>query len=269
MIDDLFLRALAAAGGVALAAGPLGCFVVWRRMAFFGDTMAHSALVGVALGLLLGVAPGIGIVAVGLVLALFLGVMRRQRRLADDTLLGIFSHTALATGVIAMSTGATGGRGLVGFLFGDVLSVSDGELLWIWLGALAVIAVLIWQWRPLLAVTVSETLARAEDIAVDRVHLLLMALIALVIALAIKVVGVLLVTALLVIPAASARQVAGSPEGMAVAAALAGLLSVAGGVAASFAWDWPSGPTVVLAASAVFTVALLWRTLAGPTVARR
>ncbi len=262
---EFVLRAALAGLGVALVAGPLGCFVVWRRMAYFGDSLAHSALLGVALGLLLGVDLSLGIAATTATLALLLVLLQRQRRVASDTLLGILAHGGLALGVIAVSFLEGLRVDLLAYLFGDVLAVTWGELGWIYGGGALVLACLLALWRWLLAVTLHEELARAEGVPALAVQVAYMLLIAVVIAIAMKIVGVLLITSMLIMPAAAARRVAGTPEAMAALAAAAGAVAVLGGLAASLAWDTPAGPSIVAAAAALFALSQA----AGGLVARR
>ena len=252
ILDDFFWRAVFAGAGVALVAGPLGCFMVWRRMAYFGDTVAHSSLLGVALGLLLGVNIMFGVFAAGFAVALVLSGFLKDKRLSGDTLLGTLSHASLSLGVIVISLMTWLRVDLLGYLFGDILAVSLVDLLWIYGGGALAIAFLVWFWRPLLAVTVDQELAQAEGINPSRYELLLMLLIAAVIALAMKIVGVLLVTSLLIIPAAAARSLSRTPEQMALMSALIGILSVLIGLASSFQFDTPSGPSIVLAAVLLF-----------------
>jgi zinc transport system permease protein len=255
-MDDFLVRALIAGLGVAVVAGPLGCFIVWRRMAYFGDSMAHSALLGVALGLLTGLDVTLGIIATGVVLAVLLVLLQRQRRLSTDTLLGILSHAALSLGLVAISLMEWLRVDLLGYLFGDILTVTSEDILWIYGGGVAALAYLAVIWRSLIAVTVHEELAEAEGVPVLPARLAFMLLIALIIAVSIKVVGVLLITSLLIIPAATARRFARSPEAMAALASLVGALAVVGGLAASLKWDTPSGPSIVVAATALFASSL-------------
>ena len=259
MVDDFVIRAWLAGIGVAMIAGPLGCFVVWRRMAYFGDTMAHSALLGVALGLVAGVDPGLGIIVTALAVALCLLAFRRAGRIADDTLLGILSHAALSLGLVAISLLSWVRLDLMGYLFGDILAVTPADLVWIYAGAAVVLALLAWIWRPLLALTIDEDLARAEGISVFRTQFIFMLLIAATIAIAMKIVGILLITSLLIIPAAAARRLARTPEQMALAAAIAGALACTLGLWGSLGFDTPSGPSVVLAAVVLFIASLLLR----------
>ncbi|HFC53683.1 MAG TPA: zinc ABC transporter permease subunit ZnuB [Gammaproteobacteria bacterium] len=257
-MDDFMLRALLAGIGVALVAGPLGSFVVWRRMAYFGDTLAHSALLGVALGFLLQTSVTLAVVAVCLLLALLLVALQRQRRLASDTLLGIMSHGSLALGLVVLAFMEGLRMDLLGYLFGDILSVAGMDIVWIYLTGLLVSAGLALIWRPLLADTVHEELARVEGVPVVPARLGFMLLLALFIAISMKVVGILLITALLIVPAATARRFAHTPERMALLASLIGCLSVAGGLSASLQWDLPAGPAAVLAAVVLFVVSLGW-----------
>jgi len=253
-MDEFALRALIAGCGLALAMGPLGVFVVWRRMAFFGDTLAHSALLGVALGFALGIAPIAAVAVICVALALALLWLRRNRALAEDTLLGLLAHGSLSLGVVAIALVGAVRVDLLSYLFGDILAVSWTEVAWIYGGVVVVLAALALLWKPFLALTVHEELARVEGIDALRTQMAFMVLIALVIALAMKLVGMLLVTALLILPAASARRFARTPEQMAVGAAIAGCLAVALGIGLSFAYDLPTGPAIVVASAALFVL---------------
>jgi zinc transport system permease protein len=254
MLDDFLTRAVIAGIGVAAATGPLGCFVVWRRMAYFGDTLAHSALLGVALGIAIGLSPTVGTVITGVAIAVALVWLQRRRTWSSDTVLGLLSHSALACGLIAV-TFLDGVRvDLMAYLFGDILAVSRMEVVWIWVGALAVTCLVIAMWRPLVALTVNEETAQAEGVPARPVQLAFVVMIALTVALAMKIVGILLITAMLVIPPATARQFASTPEQMALGAVLAGTAAVSGGLSGSFAWDTPAGPSIVAAAAALFAL---------------
>ncbi len=257
MTEAFFLRALAAALGIALVAAPLGCFVVWRRMAYFGATLAHSALLGIALGILLGVSPTLGVAASAIAIALIVTLFERQRMIGRDTLLGILAHAGLAAGLVAISFVEGPRIDLMAVLFGDVLAVSSVDLIWIGGGGAAVLTALAVLWRPLLAITLNEELARAEGVAVVPVQLGFMLTLAVTIAIAMKVVGILLIVSLLIIPAATARPFARTPEQMALGAAVVGVLSALGGLTASLQWDTPAGPSIVVVATALFAVGLM------------
>jgi zinc transport system permease protein len=257
MLDSFIVRAIIAGLGVAMIAGPLGCFVVWRRMAYFGDTLSHAGLMGVALGLLWGVAPTVGIVVTGLVISLLLLGLQQQRSLHSDTLLGILSHAALSIGLIVVSFMDEVRFDLMGYLFGDILAVTTQDLMWIYGGGAGLLTVLAIIWRPLIALTVHHDMAVAENAGRLPVRLAFMLLMAVTVAIAMKIVGILLVTALLIIPPAAARRFATSPETMAAATVVIGAIAVVGGIYASFAWDTPSGPSIVVAAVALFVMSFI------------
>lgn len=257
MPEEFLLRAGLAGVGVALVAGPLGCFVVWRRLAYFGDTMAHSALLGVVLGLALGISTQVGVLVVAVTVALLLAVLERLRTIPSDTLLGILSHSTLSIGLVAVGFMAWLRVDLFAYLFGDVLSVSWRDVAVVLAGGAGVLAVLAWLWRDLVAATVGADLAAAEGVNVVRGRIAFTLLMAVVIAIAMKIVGVLLITSLLIIPAATARRFVGSPEAMAVTAAVVGALAVVGGLVLSVMADTASGPSIVVAALSLFLVSLL------------
>ncbi|MBJ7534518.1 metal ABC transporter permease [Rhodomicrobium vannielii ATCC 17100] len=255
MLDDFVTRAVLAGLGAAALAAPLGCFVVWRRMAYFGETVAYSGLLGVALGFLLGVDLTLGVIVTAIAMALLLSGLQTQRAIPYDTLLGILAHVALASGLIAANFVSGARLDLMGYLFGDILAVSRADVFWIWGGAAAVLAALALLWRPLLALTVHEELAAAEGVRVRRTETAFILLIAVTVALAMKVIGILLITSLMIFPAAVARPFAKTPEQMAALAALAAAVAVAGGLFLSLKLDTAAGPSIVLALAALFFVA--------------
>ncbi len=258
-MTDFLLYALLAGLGVALVAGPLGCFVVWRRMAYFGDTLAHSALLGVSIGVLLGINISITVAAIPMLIALGLVYLEQRGILSLDTLLGILSHSALATGLVLISLLPDVRVDLMSLLFGDLLSVTKNDLWVIYGVAGTVIVLLLWLWKPLINITVHEELASVEGVKTSAVRTALMLITALVIAIAMKIVGVLLITALLIIPAATARRVSSTPEQMAVMASLIAMLTVGRGLAMSWYSDTPAGPSVVVCGALLFTLSLVVR----------
>ncbi len=254
MIDDFIINALLAGIAVALVAGPLGCVVVWRRMAYFGDTLAHSALLGVALAVSVELVPILGVVFIGVVLAALLFWLEQRRELSADTLLGILSHSALALGLIVFSSiqARVPGIDLMAYLFGDILAVNQTEIMWMYIGTLFILLVFAWLWRALISISINEDMARIDGISVSLVRFAFMLLLAMVIAAAIKVVGILLITALLIIPAASARAFSSTPLQMVILSSLIAVLAVVVGVGASFYQDLPAGPAIVVAAALGF-----------------
>lgn len=256
-MDDFFWRALLGGLGIALVTGPVGCFIVWRRMAYFGDTLAHSALLGIALGFLLDANLNASVTCVCLLIALLLVGLQRQKRLATDTLLGILAHSTLALGLVVLAFLDGLRIDLAAYLFGDLLAVTLTDLYWVYGGGSLILLGLFLIWQPLLSITVQEELAQVEGVAVKRTHLTFMLLVALLIAIAMKIVGILLVTSMLIIPSATARHFAQTPEQMAVLASVFGCLAVLLGLGLSWQWDTPTGPSIVIVASGLFIVNLL------------
>ncbi len=256
-MDEFIWRALLGGIGVAIVAGPVGCFIVWRRMAFFGHAVSHASLLGIAAGLALGTNVTFGIVATGMALALTLVGLETRRLLATDTLIGILGHATLAGGLVALSFMPSVRMDLMGYLFGDVLAIDRMDVALIWIVGALVLATLAYIWRPLLSLTVHEDLARVEGTPTLAIRIVYMLIVTLVIALGMQIVGILMIISLLIIPAAAARPFATSTAGMAISATGIGILSVLGGTAASFSWDTPTGPSIVLVASAIFAVTFL------------
>ena len=255
-MPDFVIFALVAGIGVAIVTGVTGVFVVWRRMAYFGDTLAHSALLGVAIGFLAGINLNIGIVGVCVTISIGMVYLRSQRHLAEDTLLGILAHSSLALGLVSVSFISALRVDLMTYLFGDILSVTPTDIGWVYGGGTIALGVLAWLWKDLIAITVHEDLARIEGVNVMRTQIAFMTLFALVIAMAMKIVGILLVTALLIIPAATARRFSRTPERMAVFAAISGSLAVALGLQGSLIWDLPSGPAIVVASALIYVLSI-------------
>lgn len=245
MIEPFILHAIIAGIGVALTVGPLGCFVVWRNMSYFGDSLAHSALLGIALGLALGINTTGSLLVVCLAFALLLVTLQRRKGLGTDTLLGILAHAALSFGIIAISLIGNPQFDLYAYLFGDILTVTTSELTWIYAGGTCVLLVLARLWSPLLLMTIQPDIAHAEGVRNERLQLTLVIMLTLVVAIAIHIVGSLLITSLLIIPAATARLWAKSPEAMAWGASLIGSFCVVAGVMGSLHWDIPSGPAII------------------------
>ncbi|KIC21936.1 MULTISPECIES: metal ABC transporter permease [unclassified Leisingera] len=256
LLDDFLIRAALAGIGVALAAAPLGCFVVWRRMAYFGDATAHASILGVALALSFDVSVFAGVLATALAMATTVSALA-GRGYAMDTLLGVLAHSSLAFGLVAVSFLQGVRIDLMAYLFGDILAVGRGDLAVIWGGAVLVLALLWWRWSALLTATLNPDLAHAAGIDPRREQMVLTIALALVVAVAIKVVGVLLIAAMLLIPAAAARPFAATPERMAAIAALLGMLSAAGGLQLAFALDTPAGPSIVCLAAGLFAATSL------------
>jgi len=260
--EPFALRALLTGLAVAALAGPLGCFVVWRKMAFFGDSLAHTALLGIGAGLALGAGAPLGLIVVLFGFAGLFVALEGASHLARDTILGVISHTGLALGIILIALTPAVPGGIEAFLFGDILATSWMRFFTIAGFAVIGLGLLIWQWNALVALTLHPELSRAEGLESGLTRFVFMVLIAAVVAIGVQAVGALLINALLVIPAATARRFASSPEQMAVFAALTGMIAVTSGLGASFAADIPTGPAIVASAALLFGLSLIGSTRA-------
>ncbi|MCL9773214.1 zinc ABC transporter permease subunit ZnuB [Vibrio methylphosphonaticus] len=254
---EFLLPSIFAGLGIALIAGPLGSFVVWRKMAYFGDTLAHASLMGLALGFLFDINLYLALIICCMALAVILVTLQKQQLVATDTLLGILAHSALSLGLVAVSFLDNIRVDLMSYLFGDLLAVSPTDLAYIYAGVLVIGALLFIFWRSLLSTTVSEDLAAVEGINVDLMRLLIMIMVGLVIAIGMKFVGALIMTSLLIIPAATARKFTRTPETMACTASIIGMIAVLCGLSLSWFYDTPAGPSVVISAAAFFLLAQL------------
>jgi len=251
LLDNFIIRAGLAGVGTALACAPLGCFVVWRRMAYFGDATAHAAILGVCLGLALSLPITFGILISSVAMALFVAAFH-ARGYANDTILGVLAHSALAFGLVLAALFQDIRIDLMAYLIGDILTVGRAELALIWCGATLVISLLSWRWSPLITATLNHELAVACGINPKREQLILSLALSIVIAVSIKLVGLLLIASMLIIPPATARIWANSPEKMAIFAAVLGVVSVIGGIQLSLYFDTPTGPTIICLASSLF-----------------
>lgn len=251
-MDDFIIRAFVMATMVTLVAGPLGCILIWRRMAYFGDTISHSALLGIAIAILLNINLAMGVLISCVAIALLLYLTQKQKKVADDALLGILSHSSLALGILLLSLMPQVRADINGYLFGDLLAVTWQD---IYFGAAVLLVtgtLLFFNWRKLIALCLSEELAKAEGINIERQKLLFILLVALTVAMAMKIIGILLITALLIIPASTARLLSRSPEGMALSASGIGLIAIISGLTSSYQFDTTTGPSIVVSAAALF-----------------
>ena len=257
MFDDFIVRAFAAGIGLAFITGPLGCFIVWRRLSYFGDTISHTALLGVVIAYALDFNIIIAVFVVSCLLALSLLFLQRRTNLPDDALLGLLAHSVLAIGLVLLGILSFIRIDLMGLLFGDILSVNVTDLLFVWIGGGIVLIVLILIWRPLFAGTVNLELAKAEGLNPNLANAIFTLLIASVIAISIKIVGILLITGLLIIPASASRNLSSTPIQMAIISSIIGVASVVLGIQTSMIWNTPTGPTILTITLGVFILTLL------------
>ena len=257
MFDDFFIRALVAGIGIAFIAGPLGCFVVWRRLSYFGDTLAHSALLGVTIAYSLEFNIAVSIFLISSVIALILIKLQKETNLPSDALLGLLAHSSLAVGLVVIGFLTFIRFDIMGLLFGDILAVNKKDLMTIWVGGALILLVLRLIWRSLFASTVNYELAQAEGLNPDRAKAVFTILLAAIIAISIKLVGVLLITGMLIIPTAMARNLSDNPKKMVIFSIIGGLLAVLIGLFSSLEFNTPSGPSIIVAALALFIISLL------------
>ena len=257
MFDDFFIRALFAGIGVAFVTGPLGCFVIWRRLSYFGDTLAHSALLGVTIAYSLEFNIAFSVFITSSLIALILVQLQNKTNLPGDALLGLLAHSSLAVGLVVIGFLTFIRFDIMGLLFGDILAVTVNDIYIIWFGGAVILLILKLIWKPLFASTVNYELAEAEGLNPDRAKAIFTILMAAIIAISIKMVGVLLITGMVIIPAAMARYISDSPLKMVTYSIIGGLLSVLIGLFSSLEFNTPSGPSIVAAALFLFILSLL------------
>ena len=257
MFDDFFIRALIAGIGIALVTGPLGCFIIWRRLSFFGDTLSHSALLGVTIAFFFELNIAFSVFLISSAIALILLKLQKTTKLPGDALLGLLAHSSLAVGLVVIGFLTTIRFDIMGLLFGDILAVNEIDLLIIWIGGALILLILKYIWKPLFASTVNHELAEAEGMNPDKVNAIFTVLLAAIIAISIKIVGLLLITGMLIMPAAMARNVSNNPRQMVKLSIIGGLLSVIIGLFSSLEINTPSGPSIITAALVLFCLTLI------------
>ena len=244
---------------IAATAGLLGCFVVWRKMSYFGDSLSHSAMLGIALGVATGISESISIIIICVLFSILLIWIQEKKLLANDTILGIFAHAGLSIGMLAMA--------LLGgqlehdheheILFGDLTKITGDESSMIIIAAITIVAVIYMLWGRLLMATINEDIARAEGINTFTTQLILVGLVTFVVAASVEIVGIFLITALMIIPAATARQISRSPRQMALFSGIVGVISVLVGVSAAQNANVPDGPAIVVTSTILLISAMI------------
>ena len=257
MLDDFFIRALIAGIGIALVTGPIGCFIIWRRLSFFGDTLSHSALLGVTIGFFFDINVAFSVFLISSAIALILLKLQKTTKLPGDALLGLLAHSSLAVGLVVISFLSSIRFDIMGLLFGDILAVNEIDLLIIWVGGALILFILKIIWKPLFASTVNNELAEAEGMNPERANAIFTILLAAIIAISIKIVGLLLITGMLIMPAAMSRNISYNPQQMVKLSVVGGLLSVLIGLFSSLQFNSPSGPSIITAALVLFSFTLI------------
>ena len=257
MFDDFFIRALIAGVGIAIIAGPLGCLVIWRRLSYFGDTLSHSALLGVTLAYAFSINITLSVFVISSVVAILLINLQKRTKLAGDSLLGLLAHSTLAIGLVLIGFLSSIRFDLMGLLFGDILAVTIEDIALVWIGGILILGILYFIWKSLFSATVNYDLAAAEGMRPEISNFIFTLLLAAVIALSIKMIGALLITGLLLIPAAIARNLSNSPKQMIIISVLAGIASVVIGLFTSLELNTSSGPSIIVVSLALFVLSLI------------
>ena len=257
MFDDFFIRALIAGVGIAIIAGPLGCLVIWRRLSYFGDTLSHSALLGVTLAYAFSINITLSVFVISTIVAILLINLQKRTKLAGDSLLGLLAHSTLAIGLVLIGFLSSIRFDLMGLLFGDILAVTTEDITLVWIGGIIILGILYYIWKSIFSATVNYDLAAAEGMRPEISNLIFTLLLAAVIALSIKMIGALLITGLLLIPAAIARNLSNSPKQMIIISVLAGIASVVIGLFTSLELNTSSGPSIIVVSLALFVLSLI------------
>lgn len=257
MFDDFFIRALIAGVGIAIIAGPLGCLVIWRRLSYFGDTLSHSALLGVTLAYAFSINITLSVFVISSIVAILLINLQKRTKLAGDSLLGLLAHSTLAIGLVLIGFLSSIRFDLMGLLFGDILAVTTEDIALVWIGGIIILGILYYIWKSIFSATVNYDLAAAEGMRPEISNFIFTLLLAAVIALSIKMIGALLITGLLLIPAAIARNLSNSPKQMIIISVLAGITSVVIGLFTSLELNTSSGPSIIVVSLALFVLSLI------------
>ncbi len=256
-MEDFIIRALIAALGISIITGSLGCFVIWKRMSYFSESIAHSALLGVSLGLATGLGIHIGLVVIGVIFASLIVILQQRNILSNDAILGIFSHLALSLGIVILSLVDGSNTDYFSLLFGDILSINQQDIIWIYVILIVVVGLLSVFWQRLLLLTLNEELGVSQGLNSTMYQLLFMLMIALTVSVSVQIVGVLLITSLLIIPPAVARMFARTPKAMAFQSIGVSIVAVLMGLGASLFYDLATGPMVVIALGGLFVASQL------------
>lgn len=256
-LEDFIFRAILAAVGISIISGSLGCFVIWKRMSYFSESISHSALLGTSLGFASGLGMHFGLVMVGAIFAIFIVILQRKNFLSNDTILGIFSHIFLSLGIVVLGFIGETNTDYFSLLFGDILSITNSDIIWVYVILTVLGLLLLIFWQRLLLLTLNEELAVAQGLNRDFYQLLFMLMIALAVSVSVQIVGVLLITSLLIIPPAVARVFSNTPSGMVFQSVIVSMVAVTIGISASMFYDVATGPAIVITLGGLFLLSQL------------
>ena len=257
-MDNFILLAIISGIGIAFITGLLGCFVVWKKMAYFGESLGHSAVLGIGIGLLLGIGDNIAVLLVIITFSLIVTYLQNKEAFSNDLILAVLAHGLLSIGIILISINPDPNFNLHSFLFGDILTVSLNEIFLIFLSAIFIYLIILTNWKALLITIISKDLAKSQNINNFKIELLFTFTMALAVAISIKIIGALLITSMLIIPSSCAKQLVNNPKNMVIISIIISILSILIGILCSYYFDIPSGPAIILTSfSAFFIINLL------------
>lgn len=256
---NILIKAMLVGIGIAIISGPMGSLIVWQRMAYFGDTLAHATLLGASIAAMLNINIYYGLIFTCVLIAIILKLT--SKNFTNDTTLSILSHSILAIGLISATLIKDTRIDLLGYLCGDILSITNNDLLWILGMDIIVFSILILCWNKFVFLTINRELAMVEGINVNKLQWILIILISLIFAISIRLVGILLINSLLIIPCSIAKLWAKSPTQMAILGSIYGCLSIILGILASIYLDLPTGAAIVVTAALIFLINYLIKNL--------
>ncbi|KDB19613.1 metal ABC transporter permease [Wolbachia endosymbiont of Glossina morsitans morsitans] len=258
LTQDFFINSLVAVVVISLVTGALGSFMIWQRLSYLGDSLSHSSLLGVALALIFEISPSLSIMLIAITFAILLS-LNFNRLYSADTILNIVTNVVLSSSLILMSFLPSGNNSIISSLFGDILTLDQSDIVLIFLTSAVVTLILIFRWRYWLMISINQDLAVVEKINVNFVRLEFLITLAIFIAIAAKLIGILLVAAFLLIPAASARLISKTPMEMIIVATVFSVISGISGLMLSASFDLLTGPAIILVAAVYLIIAYFIR----------
>ena len=246
--QDFFINSLIAIIIISLVTGALGSFMIWQKLSYLGDSLSHSSLLGVALALIFKISPSISIMLIAITFAILLS-LNFHKLYSVDTILNIVTNVVLSLSLILMSFLPSGNNSIISSLFGDILTLDQGNIILIFLTSLVVALILIFRWRYWLMISINQDLAVVEKININLVRLEFLVTLAIFIAISAQLIGILLIAAFLLIPAASARLISKTPVQMVMFATVFSVVSGISGLMLSAGFDLLTGPAIILTAA--------------------
>jgi zinc transport system permease protein len=251
MISPFLINALIGGFGIAALAGLLGSFVLWKNMSYFGDALSHSALLGITIGILLNFNLTFSVIVIAAAFAF--AFTHNSSRYSSDTTLGVLSYSALSLAILLTSYSKIK-IDLIGYLFGDILAIDITDIYYLVLCAVVASSWIYYNWDRLILLALSEELLKADGVNTKRLKLGFSLILALFIAISFKIVGILLITAMLIIPSATSLIISRSPLQMVVFSIIIGCVSVVMGITAAIQFDFPTGPSIILSSLMCFLI---------------